>query len=150
MRFLSPRDYQTIIQVNQELVNKVVDTTVVVYKMNQTVTVTNSYGEAPKKTWFPGVQIPALIDLKETQATSDMSTINTEQPVEIAFLRYECQQRNIYPELGDIIDWNNNYFEIHNTNEIQLIVGQTQYNHSIVCSCHLSTNSALQLEPPQL
>ena len=52
MRFTSPRDYQTILKINQELINVVIDTPAIIYKLNQKLTTTNSYGESTKKTWL--------------------------------------------------------------------------------------------------
>lgn len=150
MIFTSKIDYDTVLKINQELVNTVVDTTVVIYKLNQNATKVNSYGESAKKMWFQGVLVPCLIKRASTQATEDVNTTNVEQESEFAFLRYELEQREIYPEAGDIVDFNNSYYEIDNTNEVQLWAGRVEYNHSIVCSTHLTRNTALQLEPPQV
>lgn len=150
MRFTHAYDYQTILKINQELVNTVADISIVLYKVNQAGTKTNSYGESTKKSWFRGVQIPCLILLNPTNPTADVGTTNVEQEVEFSFLREECKARNIYPEPGDIIDFNHSYYEINNTNEVQLFAGRVEYNHAIVCSAHLTRNSALQLEPPQV
>jgi|SRR5690242_3436670 len=150
MRFLTAMDYQTMLKINTELVNEVVDLTVNVYKLNQNATKTNSYGEAPKKTWFQGVTIPCLYKRDDTRATEDVSSINVEQSSEFYFLRQECELRGIYPEVGDIIEFDNNYYEINNTNETQLIAGRVEYKHSIICSTQLTRNSGLQLEQPQV
>jgi predicted RNA-binding protein len=150
MRFTHPQDYQTILKINQELVNKVVDVTAVIYKVDQVGTKTNSYGESMKKSYFPGIQVPCLIQLNPTNPTAAMGTTDVEQEVEFAFLREELNQRNIYPEVGDIIDFNHSYYEVNNTNEIQLFAGRVEYNHCILCAAHLTRNSAVQLEPPQL
>ena len=139
-----------MLRISQELVNRVVDTNVVLYKLHQEDTVTNSYGEATKKIWYVGVLIPALINRASTNPTQDMASINVEQAMEIAFLRSECNIRNIYPEVGDIIDFANDYYEINNTNEVQLYAGQPDYNFSIVCSTHLTRSTNLQLERPRV
>lgn len=150
MRFTTPQDYQTILKINKELVNVVVDVETVLYKLNQVATQSNIYNEATKKVWYVGVIIPALIRYDATNPISDMDTVNTQQNIEASYLRQECQDRNVYPEIGDIIAFNNNYYEINNTNEIQLVAGRTEYNHSIVCSAHLTRSTNLQLDPPQL
>jgi hypothetical protein len=150
MRFLGQRDYNAIVRLNQELVNDVVDTPVVIYKMRQAETVSNSYNEAPKKRWYQGVLVPCFYSLEDKQATEDMNIQNFEQNVEFSFLRAELQVRNVYPEPGDIINFNNLYYEIHTTNELQMVAGRTEFKHSIVCQTHLTRNTNLQLEPPSL
>lgn len=150
MRFANYKDYATILKINKELVNVVVDTSVVLYKMHQELTEVNSYGESINKIWYVGVLIPALIKRDETQAIAALSTVDVQQTLEVAFLRTECDLRNVYPEVGDIIDFHNDYYEIDNTNEVQLYAGQTGYNHSIVCSTHLTRTTNLQLERPRV
>jgi hypothetical protein len=150
MRFLNPQDYATFVKINKELVNTVIDVEVILYKIHQELTKTNLYGEATKKVWYSGVLIPAMVDLQSTDVTDDAQSTNTEQKLEVSFLRQECADRNVYPEMGDIIQFRESYFEINNTNEIQLIAGRPEYNHSIVCSTHLTRKTNLQLEPPQI
>jgi hypothetical protein len=150
MRFVSPRDYQSIVKINQELLNKVVDTTVVIYKIQQTLTKRNSYDEAPKKVWFAGVEVPALIALEGTNAAELMDTVDTSQAATFAFLREELKIREIYPETGDVIFYDAQYYEIHNTNETQKVAGRVEYSHSIVCETHLTRITNLQIEPPIL
>lgn len=150
MRFRSPRDYETIIKINQELVNDVVDLQVIIYKVNQKTTKTNSYGEAPKKTYFPGVQVPCLYTRDPKTATSDMQTVSVAQSADFSFLRRECELRGIYPEMGDIIEWDQNFYEISNADETQLFGGREEYRHSIICKAHLTRTAGLQLTRPQV
>jgi len=148
MRFTSAQDYQLYLHFNKELVNIFVDIQVVIYKVKVHETKKNIYGESSTKRWYQGVQIPCLVSRQLNTATKDIQTINIEQQAEFNFLREECKLRNIYPEIGDIIDYNSLYFEIDQTNEIQLVAGQSIYNHSIIASTHMTRASNLQLELP--
>jgi hypothetical protein len=65
------------------------------------------------------------------------------------FLRKECELRKVYPEMGDIVDFNGKYYEIHTISESQLVAGREAYNHTIEAKTHLTRKSNLQLEPPQ-
>lgn len=150
MRFTSRRDYHTMLRINKELINVVVDTPVILFKLHQELTQTNSYGEATKKTWYTGVQVPCLINRSQSNPNPDMQTINFEQQSEFQFLRQELDDRNIYPEVGDIIEYDFELYEINNINEIQQYAGRVEYNHSIICQTHLTRKSNLQLERPQL
>ena len=149
MRFTTPGDYETIKKINKELINIVVDVRVILYKIQQSLSKTNSYGEATKKTWFTGVEIPLLHMREQQNPSSDMENLNFEQRAEFQFLRQECVDRNIYPEIGDVILFDQQYYEIDNTNEIQLWAGRVEYNHSISCETHLTRKPALQLDNPQ-
>lgn len=148
MRFISPRDYATLVQINKELITDVIDTTVIVYKLNIAVTKTNSYGEATKKTWNAPVEVPCLIKRDEKRGSEALQTVDVQQNSEFAFLRADLEARGLYPEVGDIIAFDAQYYEINLRNEVQLWGGRTEYKHSIVCQAHLTRKTNLQLELP--
>jgi len=89
-----------------------------------------------------------LIQRDNAVPTNEVGTIDVEQITIFAFLRDELSERNIYPEVGDIIEFDSQYYEINNTNETQLVAGQTLYNHQILCDCHLMRKVPVQLEKP--
>ena len=53
---------------------------------------------------------------------------------------------NFYPETGDIVDWNNFYWEINGVTEPQLIAGHPGYKHQIKATAHRARLSSLQIE----
>ena len=148
MRFTSQQDYNLFLHFNRELINTFIDVQVVIYKLNVQESKKNIYGESTVKRWARGTQIPALINRDMTSTSKDIQTVNVEQSVEFHFLREECKSRGIYPEPGDVISFDGSYYEINNTNDVQLVAGQSIYNHSITCAAHLTRNTNLQLEEP--
>ena len=62
------------------------------------------------------------------------------------FHRTTLSEANFYPEIGDIIDWNQHYFEINSVIEPQLISGHQKYRHSIQANAHRIRQSSLQIE----
>jgi hypothetical protein len=148
MRFTSAQDYNLFLHFNRELINTFIDVQIVIYKINIQESKKNVYGESTIKRWARGTQIPALVNRDMTTAVKDIQTVNIEQTVEFHLLREECKSRGIYPEIGDVISFSGAYYEINNTNDIQLVGGQTIYNHSITCTCHLTRTTNLQLEEP--
>lgn len=150
MRFVSPRDFSAIIGFNKEIINDVVDAIVVLLKPSVTESDTNVYGESQAKEYFDGIQIPCLIAQQPATIIDDMGTINVRQTTTFAFLRQELIDRNIYPENGDIVWWDNQYFQIDNVNETRKWAGQQGYNHSIICDAHITQMRDLQLEEPNV
>ena len=53
---------------------------------------------------------------------------------------------NFYPEMGDIVDWNDYYWEINGTTEPQLFAGHPEFKHQIRATAHRSRLSTLQIE----
>ncbi len=148
MRFTSYQDYQTILLINKELINTVIDTPAIIYKIKVDKTKTNIYGEGTSKNYNRGVQVPCLIDRQNANPVAKSGIVDFEQSSTFAFLKTELQTRNIYPETGDIIEFDSQYYEINNTNEIQLYAGQVTYNHQVLCETHLMRKVPLQLEKP--
>lgn len=137
MRFGSPRDYSTILSFNRELVNEVADVNVIIYKINNKETAVNIYGESTSRVKYTPVQVPCLLDRGLAMTERIMGTLGVEQETSFAFLRYELEQRDVYPEIGDLIFFDNQHYEINLTNEIQFFAGQEKYNHGVLCRTHI-------------
>ena len=147
-KFLVGRDINFFRNVARELVDTVVENTCVLFKINLNETRVNIYGEAMNKTWHPGIKLYTLIDKEPESARYDGFGADTDQNITFKFDRLLCEERNAYPEIGDVIFFNEGYFEIDNTIEIQLIGGLPNdgRNWSIVCSTFMVSKSNLNIE----
>jgi hypothetical protein len=145
-RFTLSRDIKFFEGISRELVDAVIETAVVLYKLIIEDSKTNLYGESLNKTYYQGVQTTAVID-RET-STSDYEGFGADknQSVEFRFNRFTLEDTGFYPEVGDIIFHNNGYFEIDNVREDQLIGGQTGNKFSIICSTFMTRRSTIQTE----
>ena len=145
-KFISERDVTFFKGLARELVDDVIQNTIVLFKINLNETRVNLYGESINKTWHPGVQLYALINKEPETSTYEGFGAQTMQNVEFRVDRYMCEEKNSYPEVGDVILFDNSYYEIDNTNEIQFVGGQPYNNFSIVCSTFMVNKSALNIE----
>jgi len=146
-KFVSQRDFDFFQHINRELVQEVVDTPIVLFKIILDTVSVNIYGEATTKPRYRGVGLSALIRYPKTQPTSDgFGSDTTQNGVEFRFVRKLLQDVDVYPERGDIIKYNDNYYEIDNANEVQLVAGQPYYTHNIVCEAHLTRITGLDIE----
>jgi hypothetical protein len=145
-KFLQTRDIEFFKGIARELVDDVIQNTIVLFKINMNETKVNIYGESLNKTWYPGVQVYALIDKAPESARYEGFGADTDQNVTFKLDRWMLEEKGIYPEIGDIINWNEGYFEIDNTNEVQLVGGQTYNNFSIVCETFMVSKSNLNIE----
>lgn len=145
-KFLVGRDLDLFKSIARELVDTVIENTVVLYKINLNETKVNIYGESLNKTWHTGVELYALID-KEAQATQyEGFGSDTIHDITFKFDRGLLEERNIHPEIGDVIYFNNDYYEINNMNEMQFIGGLPANTYSIVCFAFLVSRSSLNIE----
>ncbi len=146
-RFVSQKDFNFFQHINRELVSDVVDVDVILYKIALETTAVNLYGEATEKARYTGVELKSLVRYpKNISNAKDGFGVDVEQNVEFRFVRALLEQVKTYPEAGDIIYYDEAYYEIDNVNDTQLVAGQPQYTTSILCNAHLTRRSNIQIE----
>jgi len=145
-KFVLGRDVDFFKSIARELVDDVIQNTIVLFKINMNETKINIYGEALNKTWYPGVELFALIDKEPEVARYEGFGLDTDQNITFKLDRWMLEEKGIYPEVGDVIHWNEGYFEIDNTNEVQMVGGQSYNNFSVVCETFMVTKSNINIE----
>ena len=149
-RFALARDIRFFEGISKELVDAVIETAVVLYKLVIEDSKTNLYGESLNKTYYQGVQCTAVIQREDTAANYEGFGSDVSQNVEFRFNRFTLKEKDFYPEIGDIIYHNEAYFEISNVREDQLIGGRVETGDgekfSIVCSTFMTRKSSIQTE----
>ena len=147
-RFTLARDIRFFEGISRELVDAVVPTAVVLYKLIIEDSKTNLYGESLSKTYYNGMECNAIIDRQDTSANYEGFGADASQTVEFRFNRFTLEDKGFYPEIGDIIFHNDAYFEIDNVREDFLIGGRTgeQEHFSLICSTFMTRRSSIQTE----
>lgn len=150
-KFLVGRDIEFLRNIARELVETVVQNNVYLYKINLSETKINIYGEALNKTWHTGVELYALINKEADTTTYEGFGPDTNQNIEFRFDREHCRDANAYPEVGDVIYFDNSYYEIDDTDEFQFVGGlpgtdSEKRNWSIICSTFMVNKSNLNIE----
>jgi len=102
-RFALARDIKFFEGISRELVDVVVETMVVLYKLIIEDSKTNLYGESLNKTYYQGVECGAMIQRDDTTSNYEGFGADTSQTVEFRFNRFTLKDKNFYPEIGDII-----------------------------------------------
>jgi hypothetical protein len=145
-KFISDRDVAFFKHIAREIVDDVIENMCVLYKINLTDTKINLYGESINKTWHPGVQLNVLIDKTQQSQNYEGFGPNTNQDVQYKFDRFMLEEKGIYPEVGDIVYFDQSYYEINNVYEVQYSGGLPQYNFSVVCNTFMVSKSLLNIE----
>ena len=146
--FIPQKEFDLINQMNEELIDEIVGQSVDIYKVNVEKTEDNVYGESTAKYYDIGFRVNCLILYNEPEVNQDEFGADLNADIEMYFQRENLSSGslNFYPEPGDIVDWNNYYWEINGTTEPQLIAGHPEYNHSIKATAHRARLSSLQIE----
>lgn len=166
--FGSNRDASFVRRMNRELLGNIITQQCAFYKYILSETKVNIYGEASQGRSFTGpTLLNALITVEgNTSPTSDLG-VDFDWPVNFAFLRDDLVDANVHPEVGDIILYQESYWEVDNTNITQFWVGKDPdypyntnplnpglqnfgYNVSIVCECHYVPADRVNIIPTRL
>ena len=146
--FLPQKEIDLIDSMNEELIDEIVGQSVDIYKVSIDNTDENVYGESTTKYYEVGFRVNCLILFNEPEVIQDEFGADVNSSIEMYFQRNNLSSGslNFYPEMGDIVDWNEHYWEINGTTEPQLIAGHPEYKHSIKATAHRARLSSLQIE----
>ena len=157
--FGGSRDVSLFHNLNKELINNIIQTEVAYYKFALEQTVSNVYGEAPGKNYYEPLKIACLIDRQDQSWSSDSFGSDVNQTIGFRFLKKELQDINLLPEVGDLLLFKNNFYEVDSKVENQLILGKdpdyamatetTDFgkSFSIMVNTHISRVEKLNLIP---
>ena len=157
--FGGSRDVCLFNNLNKELINDIIQTEVAYYKFALEQTVSNVYGEAPGKNYYEPLKIACLIDRQDQSWSSDSFGSDVNQTIGFRFLKQELQDINLLPEVGDLLLFKNNFYEVDSKVENQLILGKdpdyamatetTDFgkSFSIMVNTHISRVEKLNLIP---
>ncbi len=145
-RFATQRGFNFINCINDELINHVVENPIILYRITPENTVINLYGESISKDFMVGTQINTLIASDEQGTTSDDFGPDANRNVTFNFHRQALQDLSLYPEYGDIIAWDDAYFEVHNIIDNSRFGGKVAFDVSIIVETHMTRRSSLNIE----
>jgi len=184
------RDMSMFRKVNRELMGNIISQEVIYYKYNVTTTKTNMYGESVEgRNFADPVMLFALIELGSPESpTSDLG-VDFTWPITFRFLKddllsptldYNASMSfgsnlnplpgtygaNIQPAVGDVIQYQNGYWEVDNTYDTQYFTGknpefpytdadgnnplnpgldQFGYSVEVRCDCHYVPSDRLNI-----
>ena len=157
--FGGSRDISLFHTVNNELLKDIIQTEVAYYKFALEQTTINVYGEAPGKNYYEPLKIACLINKSDQNWSSDSFGPDVGQSILFNFLKEELKVINLIPQVGDIVLFRNNFYEIDTRVENQLILGRDKdyaistettdfgESFSIIVSGHISRVEKLNLIP---
>ena len=156
------RDVRLFRGLNTELLHKIIEQQVGYYKVKLDDTPDNVYGEAQSKTLVGPVLIKCLLDRGAQTETNDDFGVDRNRTLEARFFRYDLIQANVVPEIGDVILWNEDYYEVDNLVENQLLVGKDPLypysdtvddfgaSLSIIVTCHYTRPERLGIKEQRI
>ena len=157
--FGGSRDINLFHTINSELLKDIIQTEVAYYKFALEQTTANVYGEAVGKNYFEPLKIACLINRTDQDWSSDDFGSDVNQVIDFRFLKDELRDINLVPEIGDLLLFRNNFYEVDTRIENQLVLGRdpdyaistetTDFgdSFSITINTHISRVDKLNLIP---
>ena len=109
--FGSARDASLIRHINNELIVNFIDTEIELYKLVLEGTRENLYGESQNKQYYNPIAIPCLAQKDEKTMVSDDFGLDSTRTGIFSFSRDYLSDRTIIIEEGDILNYDNEYYE---------------------------------------
>lgn len=154
--FHGQRDAGLVHKFNMELITDIIDTEVAVYKLSIQDTKTNIYNESDKKIYHSPVKISALINRQPQAYEGTEFGQDYNQACDFAFIRELLKEHDLFVEVGDVIEYNGEWWEIDAIQENQYFGGKNPdyafsgnewgHNVSIIANTHLTRRSRIHIE----
>jgi len=150
MLFGGVRDFDLFTGIARELIGNLIEQEILYYKFSLDDTQVNIYGEGLEKVFWTPVKLNCLITRGDQVITDDDFGPDLTREASFAFIRQDLVDVSVVPEVGDILMWHENYYEVGTVRENQLFVGRdksyslTSYGSkfgssvSIIVDCHLT------------
>jgi hypothetical protein len=110
--------------INNELLGQVIEQKVGYYQAILSESDPNIYGESLDKKYIGPVLLTCLLERGDTEPITDDFGMDFTRKLTVRFFRPHLITANVEPSVGDIILWNEDYYEVNNVNENQLVVGK--------------------------
>ena len=161
--FGSIRDASLVRHLNREIMGDIITQQCAVYKLKIAETRVNIYGEASGARYYHDpILLNCLIDRGEMSQPTDDFGVDYSREVEFKFFRDDLVDSTLVPEVGDIIMYYEDYFEVDTVIENQLWSGKDPrfpYNQnplnpglegfgmdvSIICKTHYTSADRVQI-----
>mgnify|MGYP001587995017 CR=1 FL=1 len=151
MLFGSQKDFNVLsTHISREILRDIVEQEIGYYKISLQDTQANIYGESLNKTYYDPVKLNCLITRGDQVINVDEFGPDLGRNASFAFIRQDLVDANTVPEVGDIVMWHEDYYEVDTVRENQLFVGRdssynlTDYGSkfgssvSLIVDCHLT------------
>ena len=146
--FGTQRDAKFLASINSELINSIIDTEIEFFKLVVEESNSNIYGESTSKTYFDSILIPVVITKEGKTGAMDDYGHSYTRTAQFGISRDIIEKAGFYPEVGDIVKWDAEFYELDNVDANQYFAGKNPetwpngsdfgYSESVLCDAHVT------------
>ncbi len=150
------RDAKFLAAINSELINAIIDTEIEFFKLRIEQSNSNLYGESESKSYYDSILIPCVITKEGKTASMDDYGHSYTRTAQFALSRDILERADFYPEVGDIVFWDNEYYELDNVDANQYFTGKNPetwpngsdhgYSVSVICDAHATRQTPIGIK----
>ncbi len=167
--FGGKRDVSLFRGLNRELLWDIITQQCVYYKIKLNETKVNIYGEAAGSRYYNEPVILNTLIKRDAQEfpQDDLTGVDFTWGIDFRFFRDDLVDALVVPEVGDIIMYNERYYEVHTTNANQYFAGKNPHypnnpnplnpgledfgtSVSIICKTHIVPSDKVQISKERL
>lgn len=142
----SKRDVAFYKSINNELISDIIEQKVGYYKLILEETSTNIYGESLEKSFENPILIDCMIDHNTQETINESNLSSVSRPIIASFLKQHLVDANVYPQRGDILIWNDDYFEVDGIVKNQFIMGKdSDFNYDATYLDNFGENFSIRV-----
>jgi len=130
MLFGSKRDFDLLVNINRELLHDLVEQEILYHKLSLEDTEFNLYGESLDKSYWTAVKLNCLITRGDQVVDIQEFGPDLGREASFAIIRQDLADASILPEVGDVIQWSNDFYEVDTVRENRLFLGRDN-NYSL-------------------
>ena len=145
--FVSQKDFDFFNSVNEEVIDEVVGQSVDIFKIDLDETNSNIYGESEQKYYKVGFRVNCLVQYNAPETVLNDAGPDGDSSIQMRFQRSNLSSGsiNFSPEVSDIVEWNEYYWEINSVVEPNLVGGSPEFNHAIIADANRTRVSNINI-----
>ena len=149
--YIGDRDFEMFQQFNQEFIEDIVEVPIGYYRVCPEETESNIYGESKegRKLFEEPIRLYCIINPEDQETDEGGFTFDIDRDVTFGFQRERLKDFDMYPQRGDLIEFDNTYHEVRDIVDNQLLGSQWFYRQSIVVNTHVARPSNITLVDPE-
>ena len=138
MLFGSNRDFDLLVNINRELLKDIIEQEVLYHKLSLEDLDVNLYGEALEKTYWNAIKMYCLITRGDQVYDVQEFGIDVGREASVAFIRQDLVDSQVVPEVGDIVQWHNDFYEVDTVRENTLFLDNVKVGNAAQTTMRLA------------